>query len=458
MPCRNTLLALALVGGLVFVPTGLPAAAPNRLSEPASQPRALELEKQQRWLDACRCYDELLRKDREQREYRDGYQRCLRHYYLSRRHQDTAYRQALANLTPGQALDVYEQVLTAIHVSYFDRPRAEISSLFQNGVRELELALDEPTFRSAYLPDADVNPDGVRVFREQLAAWRSRKVLDRSEARDGVLAVARAAREAGLAPKQASLVPAFALEFACGSCNALDEYTLLVTPGHDPSPRAKAGPTVHHELLADNLSTTPGGMPLYAGLITLSGFQESTSQEMREAVFDLTARGARGLILDLRGNPGGLFKAAVQVAELFVGEGVIVHGQGQVKEYNQTFEARGGHVCALPVVVLVDGETASSAEVLAGALKELGRARLVGQQTFGKGSIQAVIPLDRPPFDKTPAAIRLTVARLLSPEKQPYTGRGVTPDVDLPPGDDSLEAGKAQMRSLLNAAPVPTPG
>jgi carboxyl-terminal processing protease len=141
---------------------------------------------------------------------------------------------------------------------------------------------------------------------------------------------------------------------------------------------------------------------------------------------------------------------------LFVGEGVIVHSQGQIKEYNHPFEARGGHVCQLPIVVLVDGETASSAEVLAGAIKELGRARVVGQQTFGKGSIQAVIPLDRPPLDKTPAAVRLTVARLLSPAKQPYTGRGVTPDVDVVPGDDALEAGKNQVRTLLNA-PIPAP-
>jgi Peptidase family S41 len=453
----KNLIPIAVVGVLAFVPGRLPAAASDRLTEGLAV-QAQDLEKQHRWLDACRSYDDLLRKDREQSEYRDGYQRCLRHYYLSRRHQDAAYRQAVAKLTPGQALDVYEQVLTAVGTAYFDRPRAEIPSLFQNGVRELEIALDEPAFRNAYLPDADANPEGMRAFREQLATWRSRKVASRSEARDSVLAVARAAQEAGLAPKQSSLVPAFALEFACGGCNALDEYTLFVTPGHDLAPRSKNGPTVRHEMLAENFSTTPGGMPMFTGLITISQFQESTPQEMREALFDLTTRGARGLILDLRGNPGGLFKAAVQVAELFVGEGVIVHSQGQIKEYNQPFEARGGHVCLLPVVVLVDAETASSAEVLAGALKELGRARLVGQQTFGKGSIQAVIPLDRPPLDKTPAAIRLTVAKLLSPAKQPYSGRGVTPDVEVPGGDDSLEAGKSQMRSLLNAAPVPTPG
>jgi carboxyl-terminal processing protease len=211
-------------------------------------------------------------------------------------------------------------------------------------------------------------------------------------------------------------------------------------------------------MLPDNFSTTAGGLPIFAGLITITQFQDSTPQEIREALFDLTARGARGLVIDVRGNPGGLFKAAVQVAELFVGEGVIVYGQGQVKEYNHAFEARGGHVCQLPIIVLADGETASAAEVLAGALKELGRARVVGQQTFGKGSIQAVIPLDRPPFDKTPGAIRLTVARLLSPARQPYSGRGVIPDVEVAPGDDALEAAKIHLRPMLNPMPLSTPG
>jgi hypothetical protein len=420
--------------------------------------RAQEFEKERHWLDACRCYDELLHKERDRSEYRLGYQRCLRHYYLSRRQRDTAYHQALAKLTPGQALDVYEQVLSAVGVAYVDRPRVDIATLFQNGVHELELALDEKTFLQTYLPDAEAKPRALLSFRAALADWHTRKVTNRVEARDGVLSVARAAHDAGLTSKQSLLVPAFALEFACGCCNALDEYTLFVTPGSEPGQRSKPATSIRHDMLTDNLSTTPGGPPIFAGLITVSQFQESTPQEMREAVFDLIAHGAKGLILDVRGNPGGLFKAAVQVAEQFVGEGVIVYSEGQIKEYNHPFEARGGHVCQLPIIILVDGETASAAEVLAGALKELGRARLIGQQTYGKGSIQAVIPIDKPPLDKTPAAIRLTVARLLSPAKQPYSGRGVTPDVEVQPGDDALDAAKIHLRPLLNPMPMARPG
>jgi hypothetical protein len=448
---------LVLLVVLAFSPARVRASGAFLATDPLLV-RAQQLEKERRWFDACRCYEDLLHKERDQSEYREGYQRCLRHFYLTRRHKDAAYRQALAKLTPGQALDIYEQVLSAVGVAYFDRPRADVASLFQNGLSELDLALDEAAFLKTYLPDAEAHPEALHSFRGQLTGWRSRKIANRAEARDGVLAVARAAQEAGLAPKQSSLVPAFALEFACGSCNALDEYTLFVTPGREPSPRSKSGPSVRHEMLPDNLSTSAGGPPVFAGLIGISQFQESTPQEMREAIFDLSSRGAKGLILDLRGNPGGLFKAAVQVAELFVGEGVIVYSQGQIKEYNHPFEAQGGHTCRMPILVLVDGETASAAEVLAGALKELGRARVIGQQTFGKGSIQAVIPLDKPPLDKTPGAIRLTVAKLLSPAKQPYNGRGVTPDVDVPLGDDALEAAKIHLRPLLNPMPMATPG
>jgi hypothetical protein len=452
IPCR-----ICLLVALAFLSSTTVLAGPARTTDPLLV-RAQEAEKERRWYEACHFYDDLLRKERESAEYREGYQRCLRHFYLTRRHKDPAYRQAVAKLTPAQALDVYEQVLSAVSTAYVDRPRSDIESLFQNGVQELSLALDEASFVKVYLPDAENNLSALQVFRDHLAEWRSRRISSRAEARDSILAVARAAREAGLVSKQSTLVPAIALEFACGSCNALDEYTLFVTPGHESSPRSRSGPSVRHEMLTENFSTTPGGPPVFAGLITVGQFQESTPQEMREAIFELTSRGAKGMILDLRGNPGGLFKAAVQVTELFVGEGVIVYSEGQIKEYNHPFEARGGHVCQLPILLLVDGDTASAAEVMAGAMKELGRARIVGQQTFGKGSIQAVIPLDRPPFDKRPAAIRLTVAKLLSPSKQPYTGRGVTPDVDVPMGDDLLEAGKTHLRPLLNPMPMAMPG
>jgi carboxyl-terminal processing protease len=105
----------------------------------------------------------------------------------------------------------------------------------------------------------------------------------------------------------------------------------------------------------------------------------------------------------------------------------------------------------VPLVVLVDSDTASAAEMVAGAFKELKRATVIGQTTFGKGTIQATIPLDKAPLDKMPGGIRLTVARFLSPSETPYAGRGVTPDIllDVADVETILNAARQELRRLL---------
>jgi carboxyl-terminal processing protease len=108
--------------------------------------------------------------------------------------------------------------------------------------------------------------------------------------------------------------------------------------------------------------------------------------------------------------------------------------------------------------VLIDGETASAAEVLAGALKEHRRAVLIGQATFGKGLIQCLIPLDRPPLDKTPGGIRITVARLYSPAAQPYNQVGVLPDVAFAPeGDGIVAEARRLLLGMVRPMTPPTP-
>jgi carboxyl-terminal processing protease len=114
----------------------------------------------------------------------------------------------------------------------------------------------------------------------------------------------------------------------------------------------------------------------------------------------------------------------VQVAELFLPDGVIVITESPLKRFRATYRAHNPHALTLPLVVLVDGETASAAEVVAGALKENQRATLVGAPTYGKGSIQCPVALD-----KMPAGLWLTVARFSSPSNQPYNGRGVLPHI-----------------------------
>jgi carboxyl-terminal processing protease len=181
--------------------------------------------------------------------------------------------------------------------------------------------------------------------------------------------------------------------------------------------------------------------------LRINYFGESTLQEVKDALASIAASGdtLHGVLLDLRGNPGGLFESAIRITELFLDEGTIVVGRSPFKKYDRTFKAANpGFVTDVPVVVLVDGDTASAAEVVAGALKESRTGRfttlVMGQNTFGKGSIQCVVPLDRTAEKST--AVRITVAKLFSPTNQPYTGKGITPHL---PSDLEGEA-------LLNEA------
>src|SRR5262249_27258542 len=133
----------------------------------------------------------------------------------------------------------------------------------------------------------------------------------------------------------------------------------------------------------------PGGI----GYLRLTSFQPTTLAELEKALADLHARARmsgmgelRALILDLRDNPGGLFPVSVQVAERFLPEGIIVTTQGQGSAYNRTFESHSGMSAVdVPLFILINSETASAAEVLAGALKDNLRATLIGQPTYGKG-------------------------------------------------------------------------
>lgn len=159
------------------------------------------------------------------------------------------------------------------------------------------------------------------------------------------------------------------------------------------------------------------------GYLRLANFQSTTLAELDAALQRLRSEGMRVLILDLRGNPGGVFSAAVQVADRFLPQGVIISTQGQLPAYSKSYSAQNPLAATdVPLVVLVDGETASAAEVLAGALKDNQRAILVGQTTFGKGSIQKLLTL------QAGAGMNLTLARLYSPLGQPFAGIGISPD------------------------------
>lgn len=162
--------------------------------------------------------------------------------------------------------------------------------------------------------------------------------------------------------------------------------------------------------------------------LRLSAFTEHTPRDLDETVQGLleTAGSERlhGLVLDLRSNPGGVLDAAIRVADAFLANGIIVSGTGRVRQAQFQQLAHPGDVLEnVPVVVLVNSASASAAEIVAGALQDHGRARLVGEKTYGKGSVQTVMPLGEG------SAIKLTTSRYLTPSGRSINGTGIEPDI-----------------------------
>jgi carboxyl-terminal processing protease len=166
------------------------------------------------------------------------------------------------------------------------------------------------------------------------------------------------------------------------------------------------------------------------GYIRLKQFQATSTNEIRSAIEKMRDQGElEGMVLDLRGNPGGLLDQAAKVADLFVSRGVIVATVGDSEGREEKRASSGTTEPDYPLVVLVNGSSASASEIVAGALKNLDRALIVGQTTFGKGSVQLVFP------DITPdkAALKLTISQYLTPGDKSIQGVGVTPHIELDP-------------------------
>lgn len=171
--------------------------------------------------------------------------------------------------------------------------------------------------------------------------------------------------------------------------------------------------------------SSPGG-PL-VGRITVPSFTRGVGAEVRSALAGLRAQRAAGVVLDLRGDPGGLLDEAVQTASAFLDGGLVV-SYARRDGHGRRLEASPGGDTRTPVVVLVDGGTASAAEVVAGALQDRDRAVLVGSRTYGKGSVQEPRTLS----DGT--SLELTVARYTTPRGRSLEGVGLEPDIEIPAG------------------------
>src|ERR1700676_221723 len=192
------------------------------------------------------------------------------------------------------------------------------------------------------------------------------------------------------------------------------------------------------------------------GYIRISSFNEQTTDELKKAIADISKQipsNLAGYVLDLRNNPGGLLDQAVSVSSTLMARGEVVSTRGRRPDETQRFTARGGDLTkGKPLVVLINGGSASASEIVAGALQDHKRATLIGTRSFGKGSVQTIIPLGA-----GNGALRLTTARYFTPSGRSIQAKGITPDIEvLQDVPDDLKArtdtkGEASLRGHLKA-------
>jgi len=177
------------------------------------------------------------------------------------------------------------------------------------------------------------------------------------------------------------------------------------------------------------------------GYLRVTQFQVHTGENLKKAILDMHENTVssdntspnehvplKGMVLDLRNNPGGVLQAAVEVSDLFLDEGVVVYTKGRIANSEMRFNASAGDIInGAPLIVLVNGGSASASEIVAGALQDHKRAVIMGTATFGKGSVQTILPLhdDR--------AIKLTTARYFTPNDRSIQAQGIVPDIHVKP-------------------------
>ena len=193
------------------------------------------------------------------------------------------------------------------------------------------------------------------------------------------------------------------------------------------------------------------------GYIRMTQFTEKTTEGLKKAISDIGTKISndklKGYILDLRNNPGGLLDQAISVSSAFVQRGEIVSTRGRNSEETQRFTAHGGDLTkGKPLIVLINGGSASASEIVAGALQDFKRATILGTRSFGKGSVQTIIPLG-----SANGALRLTTARYFTPSGRSIQAKGITPDIevlqdlpdDLKAKTDTSTKGEASLRGHL---------
>lgn len=410
---------------------------------------------------------------------------ALRRAAQLRRHRDPAAVQFAVALPAGDALSLFAEAVTTLGKHAVEPEKATPAALFPAAVEELHRAFGLKEFRAAFAPTA--SDAAVQNFRDRLRhEWLMQTPATARDARQLVKDIAAAARD----DLRITSPAAVAVECLHGVCAGIDEFTLYLAPGtaadtellaHGIVLKRDNGKLVVAGVLSDSWATAntklkPGdriqrvngrgpealgaqvrnsdlveiefaaagtlSLPCPAptviktdlradgvGYIKLAGLRGTTPTELDSVVARMQNQGLRSLILDLRGNPGGSFPAGPQLAERFIPNGVLATTQGPDAAFaGRVFSSASGmSALDVPLVLLIDSRTMSSAEVLAGALKDHGRATLVGMPTFGKGLIQYPFPVGS--ADGKPGLLLVSVAKAFTPRGTAIHGLGVTPDL-----------------------------
>ncbi|MBR2694534.1 MAG: PDZ domain-containing protein [Thermoguttaceae bacterium] len=196
------------------------------------------------------------------------------------------------------------------------------------------------------------------------------------------------------------------------------------------------------------------------GFFKINAFQKTTVDEVKKALIQFDRGGLDCLIIDLRNNPGGLLDKAVELSNLFLDRGTIVRTKGRMTDQTETADSTVW--CRVPMILLLDENSASAAEIFAGAIQENGRGTVVGTPSFGKGTVQVIIQLASTRSDRMLAGLRLTTEKFYSPRGRSYSGVGVIPDIDVtgtyaaarPESARAVSLEDAQAESVSPVSPV----
>ncbi|MFC2019712.1 S41 family peptidase [Chloroflexota bacterium] len=335
--------------------------------------------------------------------------------------------------SPSQSLDAIEQVWVIIFKSHVDKDILDASALSEAAITGMVEALDDPY--AAYL-DAESYRLGINTLQGKFYGIGAYVSLEDEQ----IIIVAplpgSSAESAGIRAGDVVLevdgisVAGMSLSETIFRVRGPEGTSVSLLVQHQDGGEPEEISIVRAEVEVPSIRFE---MREDIAYIKIGFFTNRTAEELSPALESLKGEGASGIILDLRSSPGGIVEAVVSVASRFLSEGTVIHVVDNEGGRTSIGVNPGAVVTDLPVVALVDGYSASGAEVLAGALQDYGRATIAGTKTFGKGSVNTLYPLG------DGSGLYITTARWLTPNERPIEGVGISPDIELElEGEDAI--------------------